>query len=53
MTISELCAAAVTFSDNAAVNLLMKKLGGPQAVTAFARSIGDDQFNLESWEPEL
>ena len=53
MTISELCAAAVMFSDNTAVNLLMKKLGGPQAVTSFARSIGDDHFSLESWEPQL
>lgn len=53
MTISELCAAAIMFSDNTAINLLMKKLGGPEAVTAFARSIGDNIFKLDSWEPEL
>ncbi|HSW70736.1 MAG TPA: serine hydrolase, partial [Gammaproteobacteria bacterium] len=40
MTISELCAAAMMYSDNTATNLIVKKLGGPSAVTAFARSIG-------------
>lgn len=53
MTVSELCSAAITLSDNTAMNLLMKKLGGPRAVTAFARSIGNHQFRLDRWEPEL
>lgn len=53
MTVSELCAATITLSDNTAMNLLMKKLGGPKAVTAFARSIGDNTFRLDRWEPEL
>lgn len=53
MTVAELCAATVQYSDNAAANLLMKVLGGPQAVTAFARSVGDQQFRLERWETEL
>jgi beta-lactamase class A len=53
MTIGELCAAAITQSDNTAMNLLMKKLGGPVAVTAFAHSIGDNAFKLDRWEPEL
>src|SRR5690606_26969313 len=39
MTVSELCAAALQYSDNAAVNLLMKELGGTAAVTAFARTL--------------
>lgn len=53
MSISELCAATIMYSDNTAINLLMKKLGGPSAVTAFARSMGDGTFKLDSWEPEL
>lgn len=53
MTVAELCAATVQYSDNAAANLLMTILGGPQAVTAFARSVGDQQFRLERWETEL
>ncbi len=53
MTIDELCTAAITQSDNTAMNLLLKKLGGPKAVTAFAYSIGDHTFRLDRWEPEL
>ncbi|KVC48072.1 class A beta-lactamase [Burkholderia ubonensis] len=53
MTVGELCEATAQYSDNAAANLLMKLLGGPAAVTAFARSIGDETFRLDRWEPEL
>lgn len=53
MTIAELCAATLQYSDNAAANLLMTELGGPAAVTAYMRSIGDDVFRLDRWEPEL
>jgi beta-lactamase class A len=53
MTISELCAAAITVSDNTAGNLLLKELGGPAGLTAFAREIGDEESRLDRWEPEL
>jgi beta-lactamase class A len=53
MTVAELCAAALQYSDNTAGNLLMKILGGPLAVTAYARSIGNTEFSLERWETEL
>ncbi len=53
MTISELCAAAIMFSDNMATNLLVKKLGGPEAMMLFARSLDDNTFHLENWEPQL
>jgi beta-lactamase class A len=53
MTVAELCAAAIQYSDNTAANLLIRTLGGPEAVTAFARSIGDAEFRLDRWEPEL
>src|SRR5690606_30153770 len=53
MTVADLCAAAIQYSDNTAANLLMKILGGPASVTAFARSIGDDVFRLDRWETEL
>lgn len=53
MSIADLCAAAMQYSDNAAVNLLMKELDGPEAVTAFARAIGDETFRLDRWEPQL
>lgn len=53
MTITELGKAAITLSDNTAINLLMKEIDGPKGVTDFVRSIGDDTFNLDRWEPEL
>lgn len=53
MTVAELCAAAIQYSDNTAGNMLIKILGGPPAVTAFARSIGDSEFRLDRWETEL
>ncbi len=53
MTIEELCAAAMSYSDNSAANFLANQLGGPKAITAFARSIGDTTFRLDHLEPEL
>lgn len=53
MTVAELCRAAIQYSDNTSANLLMKMLGGPPAVTAFARSIGNTEFRLDRWETEL
>jgi beta-lactamase class A len=53
MTVAELCEATLQYSDNPAANLLMKQIGGPAAVTAYARSIGDTEFRLERWETEL
>jgi beta-lactamase class A len=53
MTVSGLCHAAVTQSDNTAANLLLEILGGPGAVTQFARSLGDPVTRLDRWEPQL
>jgi beta-lactamase class A len=53
MTISALCEAAITLSDNTAANLLLKQVGGPQAVTALARSLGDPLTRLDRTEPTL
>jgi beta-lactamase class A len=53
MTVGELCAAAVEWSDNGAANLLLASLGGPAAVTAFARAQGDKVTRLDRIEPEL
>ena len=53
MPLGELCAAALQQSDNTAGNLLLATLGGPQEITAFARSIGDEKTRLDRWEIEL
>ena len=53
ITLAELCAAALQRSDNAAANYLLHTIGGPPAITEFARSIGDHQTRLDRWEIEL
>jgi beta-lactamase class A len=53
MTIAELCAAAVEWSDNAAANLLLPQLAGPAGLTRFMRSAGDTISRLDRVEPEL
>lgn len=53
MTMAELCAAAITLSDNTAGNLLLASFGGPAALTAFARRLGDDVTRLDRNETDL
>jgi beta-lactamase class A len=53
LTVAQLCEAALQRSDNTAANLLLKAIGGPAAITDYARSIGDDKTRLDRWETEL
>nr|WP_244590585.1 class A beta-lactamase [Xenorhabdus mauleonii] len=53
MTLGELSAATLQYSDNTAMNLLLNQLGGPHKVTEFARTIDDNHFRLDRKEPEL
>ncbi|MFF4796956.1 class A beta-lactamase [Streptomyces sp. NPDC001351] len=53
MTIAELADVAIRYSDNTAGNLLLRELGGPAAITRFARSIGDPVTRLDRWETDL
>lgn len=53
MTVAELSKAALTLSDNTAANLLLNSFGGPPAVTAFVRSIGDKVTRLDRTETTL
>lgn len=53
MTLAEICEAGLTRSDNTAANLILASLGGPPAVTAFARSLGDEVTRLDRTETSL
>jgi beta-lactamase class A len=53
MTLGDICAAAVELSDNTAGNLMLREIGGPQGLTQFMRSIGDDKTRLDRTEPTL
>lgn len=52
MSLSDLCAAAMVWSDNTAANLILESLGGPEAATAFVRSLGDEVTRIDRKEPE-
>jgi beta-lactamase class A len=53
MTIGALCDAAVRYSDGTAGNLLLRDLGGPAELTAYARSIGDTVTRMDRVEPDI
>ncbi|SEJ83011.1 class A beta-lactamase [Pseudomonas sp. NFR16] len=53
LSVGSVCEAAITLSDNTAANLLLDSLGGPQALTAWLRTIGDPATRLDRREPEL
>jgi beta-lactamase class A len=53
MTIRELCDAAVRHSDGTAGNLLLRELGGPRRLTAYARGLGDTVTRMDRIEPNI
>jgi beta-lactamase class A len=53
MTLADLCAAAIDWSDNTAGNLVLQTIGGPAGFTQFARSLGDEVTRLDRNEPTL
>jgi beta-lactamase class A len=53
MTLADLCAAAIEWSDNTAGNLILQAVGGPAGFTQFASSLGDSVTRLDRNEPSL
>lgn len=53
MSVVDMCKAVVELSDNTCANALLAHIGGPSALTAFWRSIGDAVSRLDHNEPEL
>ncbi|HAF87986.1 MAG: class A beta-lactamase [Legionellaceae bacterium] len=53
LTIKQLCAAAISFSDNTAMNLLVKQMGGLNEMTHFAHTLGNTSFRQDNnWPKE-
>lgn len=50
LSVETLCQAMVETSDNTAANLLMKSSGGPDGLTRFLRSIGDEVTRVDRFE---
>jgi len=53
MTVQQLCEAAAIVSDSTAANLLLASFGGPSALTAYLRSIGDQTTRVDRTELAL
>lgn len=53
LSIEAACRGAVEWSDNTCANLLLARIGGPGALTAFWRAIGDQVSRLDRIEPDL
>lgn len=53
LSIAILAQAAQEMSDGVAANLLVKRLGGPKAVTTKFREMGDTVTRLDRYEPDL
>ncbi|MDO3381250.1 class A beta-lactamase [Gilvimarinus algae] len=53
LSIATLAQAAQEMSDGVAANLLVKRLGGPKAVTVKFREMGDTVTRLDRYEPDL
>lgn len=53
LSVEQLMKGAVEVSDNPAANLLLKAMGGPTAMQAFYRSLGDASTRSDRFEPEM
>src|SRR5690606_6814945 len=53
LSIVELSRAIQVTSDNTGANVLLRRFGGPEALTRFWRSLGDQVSRLDRYEPEL
>src|SRR5690554_5590153 len=53
VSLDQLCEATMRTSDNTAANKVLEALGGPEAVTTFLRSLGDEVTRLDRWETAL
>ena len=53
LTIEQLMKGTVELSDNPAANILIRELGGIDALRAFYRGIGDNSTRVDRLEPEM
>ncbi|WP_441241280.1 class A beta-lactamase [Tardiphaga sp. 768_D3_N2_1] len=53
LSVADMCKAIVEVSDNACANMLLARVGGPAALTAFWNKTGDSVSRLDHNEPLL
>ncbi|MCJ8319275.1 MAG: class A beta-lactamase [Colwellia sp.] len=52
-SLKQACSAAIIMSDNTAANIVLAGIKGPEGLTQFMQSIGDNVTRLDRIEPEL
>lgn len=53
VTLQTLAEAAISYSDNTAINIIIHELGGLKVVNKFAHRMGNTSFNLAHYEVQL
>ncbi len=53
VTLGQACSATMQTSDNTAANIVLENVGGPNALTKFIRSYGDQVTRIDRFETEL
>ena len=53
MTLTAVMTAAIEISDNTALNLMLNRIGGPSALQAALRALGDTTTNVDRTEPTI
>ncbi|WGW11329.1 class A beta-lactamase [Saxibacter everestensis] len=53
MSVKDLAAATMKYSDNTAANLLLEEIGGPRGLQSFLADNGDDVTHVDRNEPGL
>lgn len=53
MSVADLSAATIQYSDNTTATLLLKSIGGPKAFNRYMQSLGDRITRLDRYEPEI
>jgi len=51
LTLEDHCRAVLEWSDNTSANVLLDALGGPDALTAILRDLGDTATRIDRYEP--
>lgn len=53
MSLKDIIAAAIQYSDNTAANLMFKQFGGPKGFESQLRELGDKVTDSSRLEPDL
>ncbi|WP_394198859.1 class A beta-lactamase [Litoreibacter albidus] len=53
VSLNDACGMVLSVSDNTAANIVLSQIGGPDGLTTFLRSVGDENTRLDRWEPAM